>query len=116
MGKKVVMLVRQEGLGSVAAEDRPFALEMLDRFLHTLESQAVKPQAICFYTEGVKLACDGSPLLFSLRLIERMGVRLVICTSCLEYFRLRDRIAVGEIGSMTDIVRLMMEADSVVTV
>jgi len=116
MSNKVVVLVRQDGLGSVAQTDRAFGREMFDRFLHSLESQSVKPHAICFFTEGVRLTCDGSPVLFSLRLIEKMGVRLVTCASCLEYYGLKGKIAAGEIGGMKEIVRLLMEADSVVSV
>lgn len=54
MNKKVVVIVRQEGLGSVGLQDRPFGRDMLDKFLHTLEGQSLKPHAICFYTEGVR--------------------------------------------------------------
>ncbi len=116
MSKKVVVLVCREGLGSVPPEDRDFSREMLDKFLHALESQALKPEAICFYTEGVKLACIGSPVLFSLRLIEKMGVRLMICTSCLEYYGLKDKVAAGQVAGMNDIVQLMLEADTVIAV
>ncbi len=116
MSKKVVVIVRQDILGSVAPGDTQFGREMLDNFLHTLEGLSPKPHAICFYTEGVRLTCDDSPVLFSLQLLARMGVRIVICTSCLEYYRLETRVAVGEKGTMRDIVRLALEADSVITV
>ena len=89
---------------------------MFDRFLHALESQPVKPHAICFYTDGVKLVCEGSPALLGLRILQGQGVRLVTCRTCLEHFRLTDKVAVGEVGGMNDIVGLLTEADSVVTV
>lgn len=116
MNKKIVVVVRQEGLGSVGPQDRLFGRDMLDRFLHTLEGQALKPHAICFYTEGVKLTCEESPILFSLRLLEKMGVRIVSCTSCLEYYGLGSKLSIGEKGTMKDIVQLTIEADSVITV
>ena len=113
---KLVLLVTREGLGQVDAVDRPFGLEMFDRFLHALESQAVKPHAICFYTDGVKLVCSGSPALLGLRILHGQGARLVACRTCLEHFGLSDKVAVGEVGGMNDIVGLLTEADSVVTV
>ena len=116
MGKMTVVLVRQNGLGSVGLGDGGFGHEMFDKFLHTLESLTEKPQAICFYTEGVRLACEGSPVLFSLRLLEKMGIRMVVCASCLEYYGLRERVAVGQAGGMKEIVELLTEADSVITV
>lgn len=116
MNKKVVVIVRQEGLGNVGPQDVQFGRDMLDRFLHTLEGQALKPHAICFYTEGVRLTCEESPILFSLRLLEKLGVRVVSCTSCLEYYGLESKLLTGEKGTMKDIVQLALEADSVITV
>ena len=113
---KLVFLVTREGLGQVDPTDRTFGLEMFDRFLHALESQAVKPHAICFYTEGVKLVCNGSPALLGLRILQSQGARLVACRTCLEHFGLSDKVAVGEVGGMNDIVGLLTDADSVVTV
>jgi hypothetical protein len=114
--KKLVVLVTQEGLGRVDPADRQFGVEMFDRFLHAFESQAVHPACICFYTNGVKLVCEGSPALLGLRLLQGMGVRLVACRSCLEHFQVVDKVAVGEVGGMNDIVALLAGADNVVTV
>ena len=114
--RKIVVLVTREGLGSVGPADRQFGLDMFDRLLHTLETQTVRPHVICFYTDGVKLVCEGSPALLGLKLLEGMGVRLVICKTCLEHFHLTDKVAVGEVGGMNEIVGLLTEADSVVSV
>ena len=46
MEKKVVILVRQAGLGQLKPEDAPFGLEMFDRFLHALEAQPLKPLSL----------------------------------------------------------------------
>ena len=116
MDKKVVILVRQEGLGSVAPVDHSFGLEMFDRFIHSLEGQITKPQTICLYTSGVKLACEGSTALFGLKMIQGMGVRVLICKTCLEYFGLAGKVAVGEISNMAEISRILLESDHVVTV
>jgi hypothetical protein len=114
--KRVAVLVRQEGLGHVEAQDREFALEMFERFLHSLESRPVKPEAICFYTDGVKLTCEGSPVVTGLQLIEGMGVKMLICKTCLDYYRLSGKVAVGQVSSMNEIVKILMEADTVITV
>ncbi len=113
---KLVLLVTREGLGHVDANDRQFGLEMFDRLLHAWESQPVKPHAMCFYTDGVKLVCTGSPALLGLKILQSQGVRLVSCRTCLEHFQLTEKVAVGEIGGMNDIVGILVEADSVVTV
>lgn len=116
MSKNVVLLVRREGLGFTEPADREFGVEMLDKLFHALEGQTDKPRAICFYTEGVKAACEGAPTVAGLQLLEGMGVRLLLCKSCLEYYGLSDKVAVGQVGGMHDIVRCLLEADQVISV
>lgn len=111
-----MVLVRQARLGEVRRDDQAFGLEMLDLFLHAVESQVTNLCAMCFYTEGVRPVCEGSPVRSSLQLLAGMGVRLVACGACLGHFGLSDRVAVGEVGGMKDIVGLLMEADRVITV
>jgi len=89
---------------------------MFDRFLHALQSQPIKPHSICFYTHGVKLLCDGAAALLRLRILQGQSVRLVACRTCLERFLLTDEVAVGEVGGMNEIVGLLTDADSAVTV
>jgi hypothetical protein len=113
---ETVVLVTKETLGTVAERDREFGLLMMDKFLHSLEGDGAKPGAICFYTEGVRLACRGSKVLLGLQLLQGLGVRLVACQSCLEHYRLAEQLAVGEAGTMKQIAGLMLGAGKVVTV
>lgn len=116
MPQNLVVLVRQNGLGVVQPSDAGFAHQMFDRFLHAVETLTAKPQAICFYTEGVRLVCRGSPVLAGLKLIEAMGVRLAVCATCLEYYGLREQVEVGEVVGMNEILRLLAAADKVISV
>lgn len=116
MAGGTVVLVTKETLGTVAGADREFGLQMMDKLLHSLESQPERPSAIVFYTEGVRLVCHGSKVLLGLRLLEGLGVRLVACQSCLEHYGLAGEVAAGEVGNMRQIVELMLAADKVVTV
>ncbi len=115
-GSDSVVLVTKEVLGNVAPEDAAFGTSMLEKFLHTLEASERKPRAICFYTEGVKNLCADSSLVEGLRLLEGMEIRLVACGSCLDYYGLAGELQLGEVVGMNEIVALMMEADSVITV
>lgn len=115
MAKNVVILVKQEGLGGVAPADAEFGIDMFDRLLHALEGQEIKPQAICFYTQGVKLVCKGSKAVFGLKMIEGMGVQIFSCKTCLEYYGLLEKVAVGEVRGMSEILKILLEADHAVT-
>jgi hypothetical protein len=50
-----------------------------------------------------------------LRELERKGVRLIICTTCLQYCALEGKVAVGIIGGMHDILPAQWMADKVIT-
>ena len=113
---KLILLVTRDGLGQVNPPDKQFGLEMFERFLHAFESQPVKPYAICFYTEGVKLVCQGSPALLGLKILQGQGVRLIACRTCLEHFGLTEKVGVGSVGGMNEIVALLAEAETAVTV
>lgn len=109
-------LVCGEGLGEVGINDQKFAVEMFDKFIHMLEKQDLGNEVICFYTEGVKLVVEDSPVIEGLKLLENLGMKIVICGSCLDYFGLRRQVAVGEVGGMVEIVALLREADKVTRV
>jgi len=111
-----VILVTKTGLGSTSAGDEAFGLDMLDRFFHTLEKQADKPTAICFYTEGVKLLTPDSPLSLTLKLLERQGIRLLACQSCLAHFQLGQDICAGQLSNMVEIVQVLGSAAKVMTI
>ena len=69
-----------------------------------------------FYTDGVKLVCEGSPVLEQLRALEAKGLELIICSTCLNYFGLSDKVQVGVVGGMPDILEAMSLAEKAITV
>jgi len=109
-----VVLVTRLGFGTTA--DERFGIDMLERFLHTLESRSDQPAAICCYTEGVRAMVDDSPVLLNLQMLEDAGVEIIACGTCLDHYGLTDRLAVGRVGAMTDIVEMMARASKVVTI
>lgn len=112
--KAVVIIFNGNGMGQTSEQ---LLKDKLTKTFLTLASQnGDLPRAICFYTDGVKLACDGSPVLDELRLLEDRGVRLILCQTCLDYFGLKDKVRVGIVGGMGDIITTMWQADTVVTV
>ena len=111
-----VIVITKPCLGTTSQDDSEFGLEMLEKFFHSLERISAQPKGICFYTEGVKAVAKDSPIEISLKILEGLGVQLVICETCLKHYGLADKVVVGKIASMVDIVRMMSEADKVVTV
>jgi intracellular sulfur oxidation DsrE/DsrF family protein len=99
----------------MGSADLPLQQKLLDTYLNLLEENKTLPAAICFYTDGVKLVIEGSPLLERLSQIEQSGVRLIICSTCLNYFGLSEKVRVGIVGSMSDIIEAQKRASKVIT-
>lgn len=112
MFNNTVFLFARAGLG-----DGPPALQqkLVGTFLTLLtEFDGVSPRLL-FYTEGVRLVCEGSPVLDQLRALEDRGVELIICQTCLEHFDLRDQVQVGIVGGMGDIIESLAQAEKVIS-
>ena len=97
--------------------DAPNELQQLlaGKFLALVEDAKLLPAKMLFYTDGVKLACEGSPVLEQLRAVQERGVELILCQTCLDYLGLRDKVAVGIVGGMPDIIESMQKAQKVIS-
>lgn len=115
LGGSVILFTR-EGIGSVAPEHHELQTRLAATFLKLIGSSGDRPGALCFYTDGVKLACEGSPLLDELKALETAGARLILCKTCLDTFGLTDKVRVGIVGGMPDIIEAMSRADKVISV
>ena len=108
-----VVLVTREGMGDAEPELR---LKLIQIYFKLLDESNTLPAAICFYTDGVKLVVTGSPVLDSLKSLELKGVRLILCSTCLGYFKLTEQVQVGIIGGMTDIIEAQFKAGKVISI
>lgn len=114
MAKKTVFVFNSNGMGHTDNTD--LKIRLAKKFLALIPELQVLPAQICFYTDGVRLCVDGSPVLEELRALEEKGVELILCSTCLETFQLMDQVAVGIVGGMGDIITAMTNADTVVTI
>ncbi len=113
ISKRTVFLLTTYGLGQT--ENAELKVKLAKKFLALLANADPLPSQICFYTDGVKLCVEGSPVLDELRALANKGVELVLCSTCLQTFGLTDKVAIGVVGGMGDIITAMMGADNTVT-
>lgn len=110
--KDTIIQITNNGMGKGPEE---LQLTLIDKYLQLLDQSGEYPAAICFYTDGVKLTTNGSPVLEQLRTLENKGVRLIVCSTCLNFFGLADQLALGIAGGMTDIIEAQLRAEKVIT-
>ncbi len=112
--KAIVLVFKSDGMGMAPDSAQDLRERLAGTFLRLVGEMDTLPRAICFYTDGVKLVCEGSPLLDALKALEEKGVRLIACQTCLNFFDLTDRVRVGIVGGMADILTAMWTADTVI--
>lgn len=108
-----IILVTSNGMGTA---DIALQHKLAIKYFELLSQNKELPSAICFYTDGVKLTVADSPVLDQLKVLEAKGARLIICSTCLDYFGVRDKVQVGIIGGMPDIIEAQTNASKVITI
>ncbi|HEY3446110.1 MAG TPA: sulfurtransferase-like selenium metabolism protein YedF [Myxococcales bacterium] len=110
-GTVVVVGSEQMGRG-----DDGLGAKLMGSFLRTLAAVEPRPEAVVFYNSAVKLLGHGSACLDGLHALDEAGVDLLACVTCLEFYALTERMAVGHVSNMREIVQRTMAASKVVTV
>ena len=108
-----VMLIGSESLGRGSDELGGILIRGL---MHTLAEGNRRPSALIFINSGVKLVTADSPVLEDLRSLASQGVEILACGTCLGYYELKDKVAVGQVSNMYSIVEAMLDADKVLSV
>jgi hypothetical protein len=111
--ENVVLQLSKTTMGTAPEE---LGTLLLKNYLSVLFSEAYYPSFIVMYAEGVKLACEDSPLLHELQQLQEKGSVLLLCKTCLTYFSLLDKIKAGVVATMTDIVTVQRKAEKLLTV
>ena len=107
------ILINNEFLGH---GDTELGDKLMRSFLRTLLSSEKKPDKLVFYNSGVRLLAEGSPVLDTLNELNQHGVLLVACGTCVGFYNLDDKIARERVSNMQEIVKILMDSQSVVTV
>lgn len=106
----VAVLISSDTIGT--GDDQLGRLLMV-AFIKTIKEIETKPTVMAFMNGGVKLTTDGSELVDALKELENMGVELLVCGTCLDFFTLKEKLKVGKISNMFDITTSLTEADKI---
>jgi selenium metabolism protein YedF len=110
-GAGVVVLFAAEHFGAGEAE---LGALLMRAFVKTLREVKPLPAALIFINGGVRLTTAGSALIPDIRLLEETGARVLSCGTCLDFYRLKEKLEVGVVSNMFEIASLLVSADRVV--
>ena len=106
-----VVAVSSDKMGAGSEE---LGRALLKAFVFALTQQDKLPKTILFYNGGAALTCEGSPMLEDLKALEAQGVEIMTCGTCLNFYGLTEKLAVGSVTNMYAIVEKLTQAGNVV--
>lgn len=111
LAKGTVLVISSDVMGS---GDEGLGRLLMKGFLYAMVEQEKQPEMILFYNSGVFLTTEGSGVLDDLREMERRGVRLLTCGTCLNHYGRLEKLQVGEVTNMYEIAQCMMQAERII--
>ena len=87
---------------------------LIKGFIYAISQQDTLPSTMLFYNGGAKLTCEGSASLEDLKTLEAAGVEIMTCGTCLNFYGITDKLAVGEVTNMYVIAEKMTKAGLII--
>lgn len=108
-GMVVVLSANVMGTG-----DEKLGKALMKAFVFALTKQDQLPETILCYNTGAYLTCEGADTLEDMKSMEAEGVQIFTCGTCLDFYGMKEKLAVGSVTNMYDIVENMEKARSII--
>ncbi len=93
--------------------DDELGTALIKSYLFALSEAEVIPTNLVFLNAGVKLVVEGALTLDSLKRLVERGVNVQSCGLCLDFYGLKENLAVGEISNMYAIIEMMNKGKTI---
>ena len=108
-GMVVVLSANVMGTG-----DEKLGKALMKAFVFAVTKQDFLPETIVCYNTGAYLTCEGADTLEDMKSLEAEGVTILTCGTCLDFYGIKDKLAVGSVTNMYEIVEKMENAKNIV--
>ena len=94
--------------------DDELGKNLMKAYIFALTNVAPTPDNIIFYNGGAHLTVEGSSSLEDLKNLEKAGVNIMTCGTCLNFYGIADKLQVGQVSNMYDIAQTMADSGLVI--
>jgi selenium metabolism protein YedF len=112
VGVKNVVYV---GNSSMGRGDEALGAKLMRGFLRTWIDVTPAPWRMIFINSGVKLTTVDEEAAEAVSLLEERGVEVLSCGTCLEHFGLTDKLKVGRVTNMFEVIESFNSASKVIS-
>ncbi len=106
-GSRTVVAIGTDAMGRGSEE---LGHILLKGFLYALAQLETPPQTLLFFNGGARLTVEGSASLADIRDMESRGAEVLTCGTCLDYYGIKDKLAVGQVTNMYSITEKLTGA------
>ena len=100
----------------IGAGDPALGYNLMKMALYTLAQGDSAPAYVLFMNNGVKLPAGEEPqVIESIQALVDKGAKVLVCGTCLNFYGLAERLKVGIVSNMYDILGAMQRADKVIS-
>jgi hypothetical protein len=110
--KNIAVLFQNPSIGDGKKE---FGLKLVDAFLRSLINSQTKPKVIILMHRGVHLAVEPESTVSKLIVLEEQGCKIMVCVTSADEFGVSDKLKVGFLASMDEMVEQMLSAWKVIS-
>lgn len=108
-GMVIVLSANVMGTG-----EEKLGTSLMKAFVFAVTKQDVLPETILCYNTGAYLTCEGADTLEDMKILEAEGVNILTCGTCLDFYGIKDKLAVGSVTNMYEIVEKMEQAKTII--
>ncbi|MBQ3104553.1 MAG: sulfurtransferase-like selenium metabolism protein YedF [Lachnospiraceae bacterium] len=110
-GNNTVVVLSANVMGSGEEE---LGKALMKAFVFALTKQDTFPGTILLYNSGAYLSCEGSDSLEDLKFLEAQGTEIFTCGTCLNFYGMTEKLGVGNVTNMYDIVEALSKASHII--
>ncbi|MBN1066888.1 sulfurtransferase-like selenium metabolism protein YedF [Clostridium botulinum] len=106
------IFIGKEIIGSGSEE---LGKSLMKMYFYTMVESDDLPKSILFMNEGVKVPTLNEQVVEHLKDLEKKGVEILVCGTCLNFYGLEEELKVGKVSNMYEISNYMKVASKVIT-
>lgn len=108
-------LVVYVGTCLMGSGDRELGEKLMRGFLRTLIDMSFKPWRMIFINSGVMLTTVDEEAVEALTLLSEKGVEILSCGTCLQHYKVDEKLAVGRSTTMYEVLETLEKASKVIS-
>lgn len=112
-GENIVVVLASDQMGE---GDKELGDILIKGFIYSLTEMEILPKTVVLYNKGVVLSTINENTVEDLKKLESMGVEILSCGTCVNFYHIQDKLKVGSLTNMYTIVERQMKATKILRV